>query len=134
MAHLVSDITKYLKFDERTIDNWLFKLFHKGCVVLFLTGSLVGKVSFWIYIETLIVIYFEFFSGIVSQYFGEPISCDFKGVDVEMATDYCWIHGSSYIPREYQKHMKCIVDLEGVESTGFLNPFIVVRSIRLWMS
>lgn len=95
MAHLVSDITKYLKFDERNIDNWLFKLYHKGCVVLFLTGSLVG---------------------IVSQYFGEPISCDFKGVDVEMATDYCWIHGSSYIPKDYQKHMKCIVDLEGVES------------------
>jgi hypothetical protein len=90
MAHLVSDITKYLKFDERNIDNWLFKLFHKGCVVIFLTGSLVG---------------------IVSQYFGEPISCDFKGVDVEMATDYCWIHGSSYIPKEYQQHMKCIVEL-----------------------
>lgn len=54
----------------------------------------------------------------MSQYFGEPISCDFKGVDVEMATDYCWIHGSSYIPREYQRHMKCIVDLEGVQSAG----------------
>ena len=26
------------------------------------------------------------------------------------------IHGSSYIPKEYQPHMKCIVDLEGVES------------------
>ena len=26
------------------------------------------------------------------------------------------IHGSSYIPPEYQQHMKCIVDLEGVES------------------
>lgn len=98
MAHLVSDITKYLRFDERNIDNWLFKLFHKGCVVIFLTGSLVG---------------------IVSQYFGEPISCDFKGVDVEMATDYCWIHGSSYIPREYQPHMKCIVDLVSVLSTYY---------------
>ena len=52
MAHLISDITKYLRFDERNIDNWLFKLFHKGCVAIFLTGSLVG---------------------IVSQYFGEPI-------------------------------------------------------------
>ena len=26
------------------------------------------------------------------------------------------IHGSSFIPKEYQRHMKCIVDLEGVES------------------
>ena len=69
MAHLLGDISKYFKFDETNIDNWMFKLFHKGCVVLFLTGSMVG---------------------ILSQYFGEPISCDFKGLDVEMATDYCW--------------------------------------------
>ena len=51
-----------------------------------------------------------------SQYFGEPINCDFKGIDSEMASDYCWIHGSSYIPPEYQQHMKCIVDLDGIES------------------
>ena len=51
-----------------------------------------------------------------SQYFGEPINCDFKGIDSEMASDYCWIHGSSYIPPEYQKHMRCIVDHDGVES------------------
>jgi hypothetical protein len=50
------------------------------------------------------------------QYFGEPISCDFKGLDVEMATHYCWIHGSSYIPPQYQGHMKCITDLDGVRS------------------
>ena len=35
---------------------------------------------------------------------------------IEMATDYCWIHGSSYIPKQYQQHMKCIVDLDGIES------------------
>merc|ERR1712088_1185082 len=32
------------------------------------------------------------------------------------AQDYCWIHGTSYIPPQYQPHMKCIVELEGVES------------------
>jgi len=90
MAHILGDITKYFKFDEISIDNWMFKLFHTVTVVIFLTGSMVG---------------------ICSQYFGEPISCDFKGLDVEMATDYCWIHGSSYIPVEYQAHLKCIVDL-----------------------
>jgi len=75
MAHLISDITKYLKFDETTIDNWFFKLFHKGSAIIFLIGSMVG---------------------ILSQYVGEPISCDFKGIDVEMATDYCWSVSQSY--------------------------------------
>ena len=32
-----------------------------------------------------------------------------------MASDYCWIHGSGYIPRKYQMHMKCITNLDGVE-------------------
>ena len=46
----------------------------------------------------------SFFSmvGVMSQYFGEPINCDFKGIDGEMASDYCWIHGSTYIPPEHQ--------------------------------
>lgn len=94
MAHIVRDLGKYFKFDDVVIDNWVCSLFHKGCVVLFLTGSMVG---------------------ILSQYFGDPISCDFKGIDNEMATDYCWIHGSSYIPKEYQPHMKCIVDLVSLD-------------------
>ena len=33
-----------------------------------------------------------------------------------MATHYCWIHGSSYIPQQYQQHMKCITDLDGIKS------------------
>ena len=40
--------------------------------------------------------------GVMSQYFGEPIQCDFKGIDGETAKDFCWIHGSSYIPPQYQ--------------------------------
>lgn len=95
MLHLIGDIVKYFSFDETNIDNWVFKLFYKGCFILFLCGSMVG---------------------ILSQYFGEPINCDFKGIDSEMASDYCWIHGSSYIPPEYQQHLKCIVDLDGVDS------------------
>jgi len=95
MAHLVGDIAKYFKFEEIDTDNHVFKLFNPLCVIVFFTGSMVG---------------------VMSQYFGEPINCDFKGIDGEMASDYCWIHGSTYIPPEHQVHMKCIVDLEGIES------------------
>lgn len=45
----------------------------QGCVIMFFTGSMVG---------------------VMSQYFGEPIQCDFKGIDGETAKDFCWIHGS----------------------------------------
>eukprot|EP00095_Tigriopus_kingsejongensis_P001485 snap_masked-scaffold124_size330879-processed-gene-1.6 protein:Tk01485 transcript:snap_masked-scaffold124_size330879-processed-gene-1.6-mRNA-1 annotation:"innexin inx2" len=93
MAHLVEDITKYFVFEDTDIDNWHFKLHSKGCVILFFAGSMVG---------------------VMSQYFGEPIQCDFKGVDGETAKDFCWIHGSSYIPPQYQPHMQCIADMEGV--------------------
>ena len=54
-----------------------------------------------------------------SQYFGDPINCDFKGLDKNMANDYCWIHGSPYIPHgqyQYQRHiMKCIVEYEDLK-------------------
>ena len=57
--------------------------------------------------------------GILSQYFGDPINCDFKGLDKHMANDYCWIHGSPYIPHgqyQYQRHiMKCIVEYEDLK-------------------
>ena len=99
MSHLINDIAKYLKFDQTNIDNWVFKLFYKGCFILFLMGSMVG---------------------ILSQYFGDPINCDFKGLDKHMANDYCWIHGSPYIPHgeyQYQRHiMKCIVEYEDLKN------------------
>lgn len=95
MAHLVADFGKYFQFDEINIDNWHFKLYYKGCTLLFFTGSLVG---------------------VLSQYFGDPINCDFTTIDSDVANDYCWIHGSSYIPPEYQPHMRCITDLDGVVS------------------
>ena len=43
-------------------------------------------------------------------------SCEFQGISSNVAQDYCWIHGSSYIPPEYQPHLRCIVEQEGVES------------------
>ena len=43
-------------------------------------------------------------------------SCEFQGINSDLAQDFCWIHGTSYIPPQYQPHMKCIVELEGVES------------------
>ena len=57
MAHLVEDITKHFQFEDVVIDCWTFKLYSKGCVILFFAGSMVG---------------------VMSQYFGEPIQCDFK--------------------------------------------------------
>ena len=43
-------------------------------------------------------------------------SCEFQGINSDLAQDFCWIHGTSYIPPQYQPHLKCIVELEGVES------------------
>ncbi|CAB4068311.1 inx [Lepeophtheirus salmonis] len=92
---MINDLAKFFTWDDINIDNWNFKLFHKGNALFFFGGSLVG---------------------VMSQYFGEPINCDFKGLEGELASDYCWIHGSSFIKPEYQTHMKCIVDLEGIDS------------------
>ena len=61
MAHLVGDLAKYFQIDEINIDNWYFKLFYKGCTLVYFIGSMVG---------------------LLSQYFGDPINCDFSGVDV----------------------------------------------------
>jgi len=95
MAHLLSDLISYFKLDEINIDNWTFKLYYKVSMVICMTGATVG---------------------IASQYFGDPISCEFQGISSDLAQDYCWIHGSSYIAPQYQAHLKCIVDLDGVES------------------
>jgi len=94
MAHLLSDLVKYFSFDDINIDNWMFKMYYKASMVICMTGATVG---------------------IASQYFGDPISCDFQGIDSNIAQDYCWIHGSSYIPPEYQAKLKCIVDHDGIE-------------------
>ena len=89
MLNLVGDIVKYFSFDDVNVDNWVFKLFYKGAFIILLMGSMVG---------------------ITSQYFGEPINCDFKGIDNDMASDYCWIHGSPHMPANYLEHTNCAVD------------------------
>jgi len=95
MAHLLGDLLKYMSFDEINVDNWMFKMYYKVSMVICMTGATVG---------------------IATQYFGDPISCEFQGISSDLAQDYCWIHGSSYIPAEYQPHLKCIVEQEGVMS------------------
>ena len=92
MAELIGNILKYFKFEEIDIDNWVFKLYYQASFGIFLLGSMIG---------------------VMSQYFGKPIACDFLGVDRSMAAEYCWIHGSSYIPKQYQNHMRCSVDMTG---------------------
>jgi len=104
MLNLVGDVVKYFSFDDVNVDNWVFKLFYKGAFIILLVGSMVG---------------------ITSQYFGEPINCDFKGIDSEMASDYCWIHGSPHMKEGYYEHTKCAVDKdrtttkEGKEDTSY---------------
>ena len=29
MAHLLSDLVSYMKFDDINIDNWMFKMYYK---------------------------------------------------------------------------------------------------------
>lgn len=89
MAHLLTELASYFKLDEIDIDNWTFKLFYKASFIICMTGTTVS---------------------IASQYFGDPISCDFQGINQDLAQDYCWIHGSSYIPQAYQRHFGCTVD------------------------
>merc|ERR1712223_2024683 len=97
MAHLLSDLAHYFKLDETNIDNWTFKLFYKGSSVICMLGATVG---------------------IATQYFGDPISCEFQGINSDLAQDYCWIHGTSYIPPQYQPHMKCILENGLIASFG----------------
>jgi len=95
MAHLLQNLKDYLVLDEINIDNWTFKLFYKVSCALCMMGATIG---------------------VATQYFGDPISCEFQGINSDLAQDYCWIHGSSYIPPQYQASLKCIVSQEGVTS------------------
>jgi len=95
MAHLIHDLASWFKLDEINIDTWQFKLYYRASALICMTGATVG---------------------IATQYFGDPISCEFQGINSDLAQDFCWIHGTSYIPPQYQPHLKCIVELEGVES------------------
>jgi hypothetical protein len=52
MAHLLSDLVNYMKFDDINIDNGMFKLYYKFSFVICMLGATVG---------------------IASQFFGDPI-------------------------------------------------------------
>jgi len=95
MAHLLQNLKDYFVLDEINIDNWAFKLFYKLSTALCMMGTTIG---------------------VATQYFGDPISCEFQGINADLAEDYCWIHGSSYIPNVYQSHMKCTVDQTDLNS------------------
>ena len=36
------------------------------------------------------------------NFFAPCFSCEFNGIDEGYAKDYCWVHGSNYIPTQYQ--------------------------------
>ena len=80
-SHILSDLVSYFTLDEINIDNWVFKLFYKVSTILCMVGASIG---------------------VAQSYFGKPISCQFSTIDQELANDYCWMHGSAYIPPEYQ--------------------------------
>ena len=80
-SHILSDLVSYFTLDEINIDNWVFKLFYKVSTILCMLGASIG---------------------VAQSYFGKPISCQFTTIDQELANDYCWMHGSAYIPPEYQ--------------------------------
>lgn len=75
------DLASWFKLEEIDIDNWMFKLYYRASALLCMTGATVG---------------------IATQYFGDPISCEFQGINSDLAQDFCWIHGTSYIPPQYQ--------------------------------
>ena len=77
----VKEIVNFFKFDTTNIDNWVFKLFYKGCFILFLIGSALS---------------------ILTQYFGDPINCDFKDDLKDLGNNYCWLHSKNKIhPSKY---------------------------------
>ena len=76
--HLLSDLVNYFTIDEINIDNIVFKLYYKVSTVLCMLGASIG---------------------VAQAYFGKPISCEHGG---DLVNDYCWMHGGSYFPQEYQ--------------------------------
>ena len=78
----VKELFDFFKFDHVNIDNWIFKLFYKGCFLLFLSGCAVSALT---------------------QFVGEPIHCDFGEEYQTYGDTYCWIHSSTKIPLGHGK-------------------------------
>ena len=98
--HLLSDLVNYFTIDEINIDNVVFKLYYKVSTVLCMLGASIG---------------------VAQAYFGKPISCDFGD---DLYNDYCWMHGGSYFPQEYQ--VSLILSLKGI--IVFLLIFLLYRN------
>ena len=73
MSELVGSVVKYLTVKETNIDNFVFKLFYKLTFILLFASSVLLHLT---------------------QFFGDPISCNFAGKSSDYIEDYCWIHGS----------------------------------------
>ena len=79
---LVKGLKTFLKIDDLTIDNIVFKLHYRVTVAILVGSSLVG---------------------VAKQYFGDPINCQTSsGVESKVLDDYCWIHSTFQIRAEYQ--------------------------------
>ena len=92
MAELVSSVVKYLTVKETNIDNLVFKLYYKFTFVLLFASSVLLHLT---------------------QFFGDPITCNFGK---EYAEDYCWIHGSPVFSYNYMDK----------NSTGYLTMGCVI--------
>jgi len=91
---LVSNLLKWFKGDELSIDNPLFKLHHQATTFIVMFGLL------FIFLE--------------NHLDGRAIIC--QGGD-QYARSYCWIHGTAYVKEHLQgKATGCFVDQSRLES------------------
>jgi len=91
---IVSNLLKWFKGDELTIDNPLFKLHHQASTFVIMFGLL------FIFLE--------------NHLDGRAIVC--QGGD-QYARSYCWIHGTAYVREHLQgKATGCYVDQSKIES------------------
>ena len=91
MAELVGSVVKYLTVKETNIDNFVFKLFYKFTFILLFASSVLLHLT---------------------QFFGDPIDCNFAGGNNGFIEDYCWIHGSpafSYEDQKTDRNIGCII-------------------------
>ena len=94
---LVSNLLKWFKGDDLTIDNALFKLHHQATTFIVMFGLL------FIFVE--------------NHLDGRAIIC--QGGD-HYAKSYSWIHGTAYVRDHLQgKATRCFVDQSKITSEKF---------------
>jgi hypothetical protein len=96
MGDIAEKVAKYFRPRAVRIDSHLFTLTSKFSVAICIVGSLLCAAT---------------------QFWGDPITCDFKsGIDAGLAKQHCWLHGSNWIPKEYQQDVDCFVSQKSVTS------------------